>query len=56
MWTKEPVRALGTFIFYNVKENNKKNVEVKIDNLIQNFISGGHTIFLYSASVLLLNA
>ena len=23
-WTKEPVRALGTFISYNVKENNKK--------------------------------
>jgi len=33
MWTKEPVRALGTFISYNVKEDNKKNVEVKIDNM-----------------------
>ena len=32
-WTKGPVRALGTFISYNVKENNKKNVEVKIDNM-----------------------
>ena len=33
-WTKEPVRALGTFISYNVKENNKKNVEMKIDNMV----------------------
>jgi len=33
MWVKEPVRALGTFISYNVKENDKKNVEVKIDNM-----------------------
>ena len=24
-WTKDTVRALGTFISYNVKENNKKN-------------------------------
>jgi len=24
-WTKDPVRALGTFISYNVKENDKKN-------------------------------
>ena len=34
MWAKEPVRALGTFISYNVKENNKKNVEMKIDNMV----------------------
>ena len=27
------MRALGTFISYNVKENDKKNVEVKIDNM-----------------------
>ena len=33
-WTKESVRALGTFISYNMKENNKKNVEMKIDNMI----------------------
>ena len=33
MWRKEPLRARGTFISYNVKENNKKNVEVKIDNM-----------------------
>ena len=33
-WTKEPVRALGTFISYNVEENNKKNVEMKIDNMV----------------------
>ena len=29
----EPVRALGIFISYNDKENNKKNVLSKIDNL-----------------------
>jgi len=40
MWRKEPVRTLGTFISYNVKENNKRNVE-----------SGGHAIFVYSSSV-----
>ena len=33
-WTKDPVRALGTFISYNVKENNKKkNINQKIDNM-----------------------
>ena len=32
-WTKEPVRALGMFISYNEKENTKKPVELKIDNM-----------------------
>ena len=32
-WTKDPVRALGTFISYNEKENNKKNIDRKIDNM-----------------------
>ena len=32
-WTKDPVRALGTFISFNVKENNKKNIDRKIDNM-----------------------
>jgi len=33
-WTKDPVRALGTFISYNVKENNKKkNRDQKIDHM-----------------------
>ena len=32
-WTTDPVRALGTFISYDVKENNKKNIDRKIDNM-----------------------
>ena len=32
-WTKDPVRALGTYISYNEKENNKKNIDRKIDNM-----------------------
>ena len=40
-WTKEPVRALGTFISYNMKENNK--------------IFGRHAIFLYLESASLWN-
>lgn len=35
-WTADPVRALGTFIFYNEKEEkekNKKNLDRKIDNM-----------------------
>ena len=31
--TRKPVRTLGTFIYYDDKENTKKNVEVKIDNM-----------------------
>ena len=29
-WPKEPVRALGIFILYDEKQNNKKNFQVKI--------------------------
>ena len=32
-WPKEPVRALGIFISYDERQNNKKNFLVKIDKL-----------------------
>jgi len=32
-WPKEPVRALGIFISYDEKQNNKKNFLVKIEKL-----------------------
>ena len=32
-WPKEPVRALGIFISYNEKQNNKKNFLAKIEKL-----------------------
>ena len=32
-WTTDPVRALGIFISYDVKENNKKNIDRKVDNM-----------------------
>ena len=32
-WPKEPVRALGIFISYVERQNNKKNFLVKIDKL-----------------------
>ena len=32
-WPKEPVRALGIFILYDEKQNNKKNFQVKIQKL-----------------------
>ena len=39
-WVNEPVRALGIFISYNDKGNNKKNVLSKIDNLNTNSTYG----------------
>lgn len=32
-WPKEPVRALGIFVSYDERQNNKKNFLVKIDKL-----------------------
>ena len=32
-WPKEPVRALGIFILYDEKQNNKKNFQGKIEKL-----------------------
>ena len=37
---KEPVRALGIFISYDEKQNNKKNFLVKIDKLASKLIGG----------------
>ena len=47
-WTNEPVRALGIFISYNEQENDKKNVDKKIDNLnIKLDLSRGRNLSLF---------
>ena len=39
-WPKEPVRALGIFISYDERQNNKKNFLVKIDKLASKLVRG----------------